>query len=318
MRRIKKSTKQYILVSIIISVIVVTGFVITHIAAIKQIENDYETKINGLNTQIDNNTKGAFVSTEEIKRGDVISEKNVQYKTIYSDMKDGYISNEDLGKIAVVGIEPNSYILNNMITEKDIDSSLRENEFSCIRLSSNLIKNDYVDVRIMFPNGETYVVLSKKSLKDMNHEISNCFVWLDASEIDNMSSAIVDAYLHQGLLYTVKYIEPNIQDESIVNYVPNEAVMDLIASDPNVIEEAKRELSKKVRKQLEKRLEQYKEQHKGTWKQQESTSLNYNKSIYDNNIDTYNEDGSNSQLNDSEETTDDYLKIGSEEDKYVD
>ena len=70
-----------------------------------------------------------------------------------------------------------------------------------------------------------------------------------------MSSAIVDAYLYSGAyLYCTKYIEPTLQEASIVNYQPSLASQELIQNNPNIVEVAEKALSQTLRKELENRL----------------------------------------------------------------
>ena len=55
-------------------------------------------------------------------------------------------------------------------------------------------------------------------------------------------------------MYCTKYIEPTLQEASIVNYQPSLASQELIQSNPNIVEVAETALSKTLRKELENRL----------------------------------------------------------------
>jgi hypothetical protein len=142
-----------------------------------------------------------------------------------------------------------------MLTENHISSELRELEYDVINISSNIADSDTVDIRISYPNGESYIVLSKKVIKGYTPEKVTCYLWLTEEEHLRMSAAIVDASLYSGAkLYVSKYIEPSIQEASIINFVPSLSVISLLESDPNIIEKSSQELSKNVRKALENRL----------------------------------------------------------------
>ena len=64
-------------------------------------------------------------------------------------------------------------------------------------------------------------------------------IWVNLTEEETlmMSNAIVEAYMMEGaILYTTKYIEPGMQVASTPTYIPSEAVINLVQSDPNIVE----------------------------------------------------------------------------------
>ncbi len=64
-----------------------------------------------------------------------------------------------------------------------------------------------------------------------------------------MSAAIVDASLYHGSkLYMTKYIEPNIQEASIITYTPSVSILSLIENDPNIVNRCSQVLNKEVRR----------------------------------------------------------------------
>ena len=273
MRKIKRSTKQYLIVSSISLVVLIAAFVIAYIAGTKQIRNKYEIKLSTLNEEISANKQFVFVAKTEISRGEQVSKNNTSYEEVYSDMQGVYITEEDMGKISVVDIEPGTHIMSNMITPEKLDNTLREEEFNQFYLSSNLMDNDYVDIRITYPNGENYIVLSKKAMKNINLQESDCFLWLTEEEIVIIQAAIVDAYKHTGSkIYTTKYIEPTIQDASIVTYTPPDEIIDLINRDPNILNIASTALNKEIRKSIDSRIKIYENNDGMQWEQSQSTS----------------------------------------------
>lgn len=52
-----------------------------------------------------------------------------------------------------------------------------------------------------------------------------------------------------------QYVEPELQPEPVVNYVPNLDVLGVIKDNPFIIDQAKWSLAANLRKELEKRLE---------------------------------------------------------------
>ena len=63
--------------------------------------------------------------------------------------------------------------------------------------------------------------------------------------------------MHGAIIYTTKYIEPEVQPANVVNYQPNAAVIDLMKSDPNIIQESISSLSVSARQGLEDRLKAF-------------------------------------------------------------
>lgn len=155
-----------------------------------------------------------------------------------------------VGKITKISVIKNTPILKSMYFEEEkTPNDLRDQEFKVIELPTKTKASDYVDVRIKFPTGQDYIVLSKKKVDD---RLGN-MVWykMDEKEILMMSSAIVDAYINDATIYALNYSDPYMQEAAIVNYPPNEKVTNLIKSDPNIIEKAKKELEVRRRTVLE-------------------------------------------------------------------
>lgn len=259
MKKLTRSQKQYLLVTLISIGVIGIGFIAAYTLTVRQLETKYKSKIVHLESEITENKKRVYTAKEEIKAGELIEKGKLEETQIYTSQPEAaFINQEDFGKLAAVDIRKSQPVLSNMLTP-DLELGLREQEFSLFKLNTNLEKNDFVDIRIRFPNGEDYIVLSKKALKDINLEENDCFLWLDEEEILNISAAIVDAYLHAETdIYTAKYIESG-QQESVPTYQPNESVMLLIANNPNIIEEARKELDLRARKELEERLNVFEE-----------------------------------------------------------
>lgn len=266
--KIKRSTKQYITVALISVVIVGTAALIAYLVTTNQMRDQYEAKLTAANLEMESNKRNVYIAKEDIMAGGLITEENAEYKSTYaSQSQDTYIDSNDIGKTALVDIPKGTHITKQIITDENIEGNLRETTYSVITISGNVKNNDTVDIRLVYPNGENYVVLSKKRImkkdatnddgttQEQNTINQECYFWLNEEEILRMSSAIVDAYLYEGTqIYTTEYIEPNLQSESIVNYTPSLAAIDLIKKDPNIVNVASKYLSNIVRKELENRL----------------------------------------------------------------
>lgn len=255
-RRIKRTTKQYIIVALICILVIGTAAIATSVIMIGQIREEYEFVLSDLRQEMSDNRRYVYITLHDIRSGEVLSIDKVEKKLVYtSEPAHSYVTEDELGKAAMIDIPKGSSIVKGMLAKNTVSPILREVEYDVIYVSSNIEVNDYVDIRIFFPNGESYVVLSKKSLKGFQPNTPICYLWVDEEELLRMSAAIVDAGLYSGSrLYMTKYIEPNIQDPSVITYTPSVSVLSLIQNDPNIINRCSQVLNKEVRKALENRL----------------------------------------------------------------
>jgi hypothetical protein len=254
--RLKRTTKQYITVAVLCLLVIGGAACITAFVVINQIKEEYQTLLNNAYQDMAMNKRNVYMATEDIKAGDALTVNNLERATVYSSQpQESYITQKEIGKLALIDIPAATHVLATMITEHTVSSELREMEYQVISISSNIESNDTVDVRIVYPNGESYIVLSKKMMKGVVEGSLGCYLWMNEEEILRMSAAIVDAALYTGSqLITTKYIEPAIQEASRVTYTPSIAILSLLEKDPNILERCSQELTKEIRKALENRL----------------------------------------------------------------
>ncbi|MBW7475207.1 SAF domain-containing protein [Paenibacillus oenotherae] len=163
---------------------------------------------------------------------------------------------ELVGKYLKINAEPGTAITMEMIREEEkLDPSERIEETEYIKLPLRGKKSDVVDIRIVFPNGEDYIVIAKKTLKDI--EIDNQYAFFNDSEEEAqmLQSALVDAYINNAELYMKQYVEPEMQPRPIPTYSPNVDVLRVMKSNPLIVDQAKWALAEKIRLELDKRME---------------------------------------------------------------
>ena len=118
-----------------------------------------------------------------------------------------------------------------------------------IVLPLDLMTNDYIDIRLMTPQGQNFIIVSKAQVtipqnNDGTYVADTIKVDLREDEILAMSSAIVEAYgLPGAKIYVTKYVDPAMQVAALPTYTPNAAVTAQIQSNPNIVEIAKQELA---------------------------------------------------------------------------
>ncbi|MCT1402903.1 SAF domain-containing protein [Paenibacillus sp. p3-SID867] len=213
-------------------------------------ERDYAKK------QLEEETIAVQVAAADYTAGDLLQKSDLVTINIPKRaVPDNVMSANDIvGKYTKINLKKNTPITASMLFEEGITPhDLRNQEFRLIELPSKLDKDEFVDVRVKFPTGQDYIVLSKKKVKDL----ANGTIWyeMNEKEILTMSSAIVDAYINDASIYALSYVDPYVQDGAYVTYPANEKVLDLIESDPNIVEVAKTELERRYRQKLESDLQ---------------------------------------------------------------
>ncbi len=201
--------------------------------------------------------EAVYVYATDVKAGTVLTEKDlilqeVERTAVPADAVRSL--DEVIGKVVRGDAMANMLCARSAICQDgEYPDDARIQEYSVIRLPRLLEANQTVDVRVMFPNGLDYVVLAKKSIRDLQRDETGAGnlvrFTVNEEELLRMSSAIVDAFLHPGtVMYAVAYVAPDIQEAAACTYPPNNYVQDLILANPNIITHAVSELEKASRK----------------------------------------------------------------------
>ncbi|MEC0090910.1 CpaB family protein [Paenibacillus macquariensis] len=271
MSKIRQKTKNLILASLSGALVMGTLSAggITYL--IKQQAKDEKTIRLAYQAQIDEAEKRlkdqnaakkrVVVTSKEMKAGESLTKMDLKVielpeKDVPENMNEGI---EDLlGKVIKIDAGVNTPLISSMLFEEGVTSQdLRIQEYNVLQLPTQLKKGQFVDVRIMFPTGQDFTVLSKKKVKDL----FGTTVWHEVNEFEilAMQSAIVDAYIHGAKLYEITYVDPFMQDKSIPNYPINLNVLDLIQLDPNILEKAKKSMDTWGRTRMEKSMSEMNE-----------------------------------------------------------
>lgn len=262
MRKRKQQTRIIIIMAVIIIGLIGGGCYLY--SSNKDLE---KTKVT-LEKKVSENTQTVYVATRLIERGEkLISEgddANVEKQQVSTGLESfNYITDTEIGNVAVVDISQGVPIMYSMVTDITVAADTRNYEIAVANLMTTQKENDYVDVRITFPNGEDYIILPKKQVMSLNLETCVFDSYLNEEEILRMTSAIVDAYTTTGCrIYTTKYVESNLQEEAIPNYPVKSTTLDLINSDPNILTKAVETLNLEARLSLEERIGQMTQEEK--------------------------------------------------------
>ena len=174
-----------------------------------------------------------------------VFEEGTRYYTQGANGAKNYIETTQKPLVAKVDIKANTVITGSLMARSDelYTDDVREQEYNMVVLPIELMTGDYVDIRLMFPTGQDYIVISKKRITvpsvSGEYLADTIQMKLAEEEILTMSSAIIEAAKMEGAkLYATKYTEAGLQEEASPTYVVNNEVANLIESDPNVVNEA--------------------------------------------------------------------------------
>ncbi len=259
MSKLRKSSKQKLyagcigagMVGIIfVSYLMVNTHQMSEIRKQAEVEAEQKWK---LNKQEQRTAKTGWVVVRDISPGEQITSKDLKgIKVPGSQAPSNLLANrsEVSGTIAKIELKKGSVLTTAMITaDEPTPKDLRNRELKVVVLPSSLKSGDEVDIRIQFPTGQDYILLSKKKISRLEGSI--VWVTMNEQEILSLSSAIVDAYLHKASIYALTYVDPQFQPKAIPTYPPNAQVLALMNSDPNLIRVAEQKLSKQLRDSLE-------------------------------------------------------------------
>ena len=160
-----------------------------------------------------------------------------------------YLELNSVPLVAKVTMKKNTLLTTELLSKSDniVQDDVRKQEYNMVVLPMDLVTGDYIDIRLMLPSGQDYIVISKKEVEIpvIDGVDSTDTIWINLSEdeILHMSCAIIDAYQIKGAkLYATKYTEAGMQEAAIPTYPVNASTSALLQSDPNILEKAMNEI----------------------------------------------------------------------------
>ena len=207
MNQIKKRLINGILIGLAIGLV----FVIITIIISSNIVKGYKEGTN--KDFLENYTSEVVTFNRDVVQGETITADMLQTTRIHNDtVPSGALTSTGalVGQVAKYNIVRNATAVASMVSDKIIFQDVRIQEVNAVLLPTDLMVNDFVDIRIMYPSGVEYIILAQKQVT----KISGTTIWMDMSEEDTLmlNSAIVDSYLTDGTkLYAVKYTDPTTQ-----------------------------------------------------------------------------------------------------------
>lgn len=260
MTRIRQRTKHLIYAGLVGAGVMGLFFVVYAVQQMEKVseirsslELKYEVEIAALQEKEEFKMVTGWVPVKEIPAGHLIHVNDLKSVELPADnIPADWVKSRDqiAGKITKIKLRPQTLLTETLLyAEEPTPDDLRWREMSFVQLPNVLEPYDVVDMRIQFPTGQDYILLSKKKVERLDSDTVT--VTLNETEILSLSSAIVDAYLHKASIYALAYVEPQLQSKSVPTYPANKAVLALIKRDPNIVNQAEHALTASVRTALE-------------------------------------------------------------------
>ncbi len=184
---------------------------------------------------------GQLVTFEEDFREETVQTKVAKDQIITRDdflakdsNGDPIITDEgELGRDVMlkVNVPAGTIVTKDMLidTEDPTSNTDRIQEYNMILLPSQLKNGEYVDVRITLPNGQDYVVLTRKRV--LGTTATSVWLKVNETEIQLINSAIIESYLIDGAkLYAIPYAEAGMQMAATQTYTASQATIQLLES----------------------------------------------------------------------------------------
>ena len=207
-----------------------------------------------------------FVLTRDVTAGEELTADMFRMQRVQSeeDLSAAQsLTQEDLiGKRLKVSLTKGAALSADVVYEGvPITDDERRVELRELELPQTLRENEFVDIRIVFPNGEDYLVVGHKRvyrmIRDDEGEVLALQLRLLEEELLRYQAACVDTKTYQDTrLYAVQYTG-EFQSAAQVYYPVNRAVFRLLQWDPNIVELFVVEAEQERRELLETHLEHF-------------------------------------------------------------
>ena len=225
--------RKYLFVIIILTLLLFAAIVVAalvHKDSITKQNNLYATigqqnsKITELNNAITelSRTTTIYRTTRDIKSNEVLTVNDIEEIQVGVNMAAGYTTKleELIGMTATCDIGKNEVLYGSMVYPVEMRSDYRTLDVLCDRQPIGFSKGDTVDVRITFPNGQDFLLLSKKLVDDVYGKAVRIVV--DEKDILIYKSAEADwaRFYKNGTpgssvqIYCTTYIAAGAQDAS--------------------------------------------------------------------------------------------------------
>lgn len=203
---------------------------------------------------IDGDTERTANVSQEVADSKVVPENFATASDFYTDES---LSQARSDLVAKIDLKEGTILTKDMLTtsSEQVTNDLRKQEYNMLSLPTDLVSGDFVDVRIRFGNGQDYIIAAKKqvTIPTIAGAPAEGVININLSEDETiaMSSAIIETYqLKTAEMYVSRYTDPGMQVAAIPTYPVNAEALNLMDSNPNLLEEAKQAIASRYNRNL--------------------------------------------------------------------
>jgi hypothetical protein len=140
-----------------------------------------------------------------------------------------------VGRYYKVNIAPGTILSADMLMEeKNEGDKIYTKELTFDALPVSTVVGDYIDLRVILPTGEEYVVLSHEQIKRLYNTTITLFISEEENILLNSLFNDLAIYPNGCYAYLYKYIEPGKDTDTIAFYPAQERLTNFILFNPNV------------------------------------------------------------------------------------
>ena len=184
-------------------------------------------------------------TTPNVERGEADASVVPDNFAVPSDFEDEN-GNPRADIVAKIDLKAGTILTKDMLTvsSETLTNDLRKQEYNMFSLPVDLKDGDYIDLRMRLTNGQDFIIASKKevAIPEIAGAPAEGTITVNLSEEETLavSCAIVEAYQANGIeLYVSRYTDPGMQAAATPTYPVNAECLNLMNSDPNIVEDAK-------------------------------------------------------------------------------
>ena len=143
--------------------------------------------------------------------------------------------NELIGHYYRVNVNPGTILSKDMLMDEyDGTKEKYPREITLTSVPVSTMVGDYVDLRIMLPNGEEYVIFSHKQIKRMYETTLTFFMSEEENAILNSAIQDYGNYGTYTLIYAMKYLEPGNDTDTVAFYPVQHEMENFLRFNPNI------------------------------------------------------------------------------------
>ena len=142
-----------------------------------------------------------------------------------------------IGKHYKVSYKPGTILTTDLLMDEGTTTEPEYNrvlQFESLPL--DLAKGDFVDVRIMIPNGEEYIVFSHKEVMEIYTSVNSIVLGFTEDDEQIWNSVLAELGVYGNLLTVrvTKYLNPGLHTDKIAYWPVSSATVDALQHNPNI------------------------------------------------------------------------------------